>query len=76
MIIDFTAELAPFLWGMLALLLILGGAILASIESELAEVYLGDRRLLVATVALAALVLGALIAVRPEIASGIAIPFR
>ena len=53
-------------WG---LLLVVCGTIVASIDPELAEVYLGDRRLLGATVALAVLTIVALVALRPEAAA-------
>ena len=76
MIIDFTAELAPLLWTLLALLLVFAGAIVASIDPEVAEIYLGDRRLLVATAAVAVLTLVALIVARPEIAAGFGLPVR
>ena len=55
MIIDFTAQTAPVLWALLALLLLLALVIFASIEPELAEVFLGDFQLLVAAVTLAVL---------------------
>jgi hypothetical protein len=55
MIVDFTAQTAPFLWAIITALLILGLVLFASIEPELAEVYLGDVQLLVATLALAAI---------------------
>jgi len=71
MALDLTAQLAPTLWTLVALLLILGGAIVASIDPELAEVYLGDRRLLLATMTLAVVTLVVLVAARPEIADGI-----
>lgn len=75
MVIDFTAELAPFLWGMVGLLLILAGAILASVDPDVAEVYLGDRRLLAAAAALVVVTLVALIAAR-DIATGLGLPLR
>lgn len=75
MVIDFTAELAPLLWSILALLLVSTGAIVASIDPEVAEIYLGDRRLLIATAAVAVLTLVALIAARPDIAAGFGLPF-
>ena len=55
MIIDFTAQTAPVLWALLALLLLLALVIFASIEPELAEIFLGDFQLLVAAVTLAVL---------------------
>jgi hypothetical protein len=74
MIVDFTPGLAPLLWGILALLLVSTGAIVASIDPEAAEIYLGDRRLLVATAAVAVLTLLALIATSSEIAAGFGLP--
>ena len=76
MIIDFTAELAPFLWGILGVLLIVTGAIVASIDPETAETYLGDGRLLAVTAALATVVLLVLIAARPDLVSDLGIPLR
>jgi hypothetical protein len=55
MTINLIAELAPFVWGLFVVLLVMAGAIVASVDPELAEIYLGDRRLLAATVTLAAL---------------------
>lgn len=55
MIVDFTAQAAPLVWAIIAALFILALAIFASIEPELAEVYLSDVQLLVATLALAAI---------------------
>ena len=75
MVIDFSAELAPFLWGMVGLLLLLAGAIVASIDPEVAEIYLGDRRLLVGTAVLALLALAALFAAHPAIVNGLAMPY-
>jgi len=68
--LDFTAQLAPVLWGMVALLLVLAGALAASVDPEVAEIYLGDRRLLVVTFALAALTGIALVAAHPGAAFG------
>jgi uncharacterized membrane protein YdjX (TVP38/TMEM64 family) len=76
MTIDFTRELAPVLWTMVGLLLVAGGALVASIDPELAEVYLGDRRFLVATVALAVLTIVALVAVQPGTAARLGLPLR
>lgn len=75
MIIDFTTQVSPILWVAVGLLLVCG-TIVASIDPELAEVYLGDRLLLVATVALVALTIVTLVAVRPETAAGFGLPFR
>jgi hypothetical protein len=53
MIVDFTAHAGPLLWTIIASLLILALVLFACIEPDLAEVYLGDVQLLVATLALA-----------------------
>jgi hypothetical protein len=74
MIIDFTANLAPFLWGTVGLLLIAAGALLASIDPEVAEVYVGDRPLIVVTAAMAVVTLGAVIAAVPAIAASLGLP--
>lgn len=76
MVIDFTTQMAPILWVTVALLLVAGGALVASIDPELAEVYLGDRRFLVATVALAVLTIVALVAVQPGTAARFGLPLR
>jgi uncharacterized Tic20 family protein len=76
MVIDFTTQMAPILWVTVALLLVVCGTIVASIDPELAEVYLGDRRFLVATVALAVLTIVALVAVQPETAARFRLPLR
>jgi hypothetical protein len=69
--IDVTMQLAPVFWGMIALLLVLAGAILASIDPELTEAYLGDPRLLFGAGAAAVMALAALLVARPEIAHGL-----
>lgn len=56
MIVDFAANTAPALWWLLAPLGILVLSILACVDPELTEVYLGDGQILVATAALAAIV--------------------
>jgi len=76
MILDFTADLAPYLWGLLGILLILGGAIVAGIDPETAETYLGDGRLLAVTAALATLTLLAIIVARPDIVSSLGLTLR
>jgi hypothetical protein len=57
MVLDFTTQSAPMIWALVAALLILALVLFACIEPELAEVYLGDVQLLVATLALAAVAL-------------------
>ena len=76
MILDFTTQVSPILWVAVGLLLVVCGTIVASIDPELAEVYLGDRRLLLATVALAVLTIVALVALRPEAAAGFGLRLR
>ena len=46
------------------------------VDPEVAELYLGNRRLLVATTALALVTVVVLIAARPHIAASIGLPFR
>lgn len=55
MIVDFTAHTAPALWALIAPLLLLALILFICIDPELAEVYLGDTQLFVATLALAAI---------------------
>ena len=57
MIIDFTAQMGPVLWALIAALPVVALALFACVEPELAEVYLGDWQLLVATVTIAAIVI-------------------
>jgi hypothetical protein len=60
MVIDLTAQFAPLFWLLVAALLVLAGAILASVDPDRTEVVLGDRNLLIATAMLGMLVVGAL----------------
>jgi cytochrome bd-type quinol oxidase subunit 2 len=71
MILDHTMQLAPIFWGMVALLLLLAGAILASVDPEIAEAYLGDPRLLVASAVMAVALMGVLVVSQPEVAHGL-----
>ena len=57
MIVDFAANTAPALWSLMAALGILVLLILACVDPELTEVYLGDGQILVATAALAVIVI-------------------
>ena len=68
---ELTAELAPIVWSMIALMLVVAGAVLAGVDPELTEVYLGDPRWLLvgAGVAIAALV--TIVATRPELNYGL-----
>lgn len=74
MVIDFTAELAPVLWTMLGALVVATGALLASIDPDIAEVYLSDRRLFFVTAVAVVIAIGALIAAVPAIATGLGVP--
>src|SRR5262245_36516287 len=67
MIVDFTAQTGPVLWALIAALVILALLIFASVAPELAEVYLGDIQILVATLALAAIGIVLLVPGRVEI---------
>jgi hypothetical protein len=71
MVVDQTMQLAPVLWGAVTLLLVLSGAILASMDPEVTEAYLGDPRLLIAGGVLAVSLLVVLVVTRPEIAYGL-----
>jgi len=65
MIVDFTAQMMPFLWVLAVLLVVLAAAIFACVDPELAEVYLGDPQLLFAMITVAALVVATLTVVPP-----------
>jgi hypothetical protein len=75
MVLDFTAQTVPLLSALVAGLVILAVVLFASIDPELAEVYLGDVQLLVATLALAAIAM-VLVSVRSDAAHqlGIIVP--
>jgi len=68
MVIDLTAEFAPVLWAIVGVLLVSAGAIAASIDTELSEVYLGNRRLIVAVATVAIVVLAVFVVIQPGIA--------
>lgn len=55
MVIDFTAQSAPALGMVLAVLALSGLAILACIDPDLTEIFFSDTQILIATVTLAAL---------------------
>lgn len=63
--IDFTVFAAPLLSTLAVILLLCAGAILASIDPELSEAYLGDPRLLAAVVGVSLVVAGVLLAQPP-----------
>ena len=70
MVIDFTADLAPLLWAMLATLLLSAGAILASVDLSGTQRYVRNHRLAVATGA-GAILLAVLLAAGPSIAGSL-----
>ena len=55
MTVEFAAQTIPILWVLIATLALMALIVVACIEPELAEVYLGDWQLFIAAVALAAL---------------------
>lgn len=61
MIVDTTAHFAPLLWLLIAVLLVLAGAILAGIDPDRTEVVLGNRQVMVASAMAGLLVIGVLI---------------
>jgi hypothetical protein len=65
------AEFAPIFWGMIALLLVFAGAILAGVDPELVEIYLGNPRWLLASAAIAVAALVTIAATRPELTHGL-----
>ena len=70
MVIDFTAELAPFLWAILGTLLLSAGAILASVDLSTTQRYVRNHRLAVATGA-GAILLAVLLAAGPSISGSL-----
>jgi len=74
MVIDWTPELAPYLWILVSVLVLSAAGILASIDLDAVEIYVGDRVLLLATAAVVVIVLVALVAVRYDTAASAAIP--
>jgi len=71
MVLDLTAELAPIFWGLIALLLVTAAAILAGVDPDLAEIYLGNPRWWLASVAIAIVALVTLATTRPELTHGL-----
>lgn len=65
------AESAPIFWSLIALLLVCAGAILAGIDPELVEIYLGDPRWLLASAAIAVVAVVTIAAARPELIHGV-----
>ena len=74
MIIDFTAQTTPLWWAIATALLILALVIFACIDPELAEVYLGDPQILVATLALTAIAIALLVSGHPRAAVTLPLP--
>ncbi|MFN8643201.1 MAG: hypothetical protein U0802_16650 [Candidatus Binatia bacterium] len=70
--LDVTVAFVPVFWGTVAVLLVLAGALLASIDPEIAEVYLGQPSLLFGSAAAVTVALAALLLVRPGMAHGLA----
>jgi hypothetical protein len=71
MAIDMTAEFAPIFWGLIALLLVTAAAILAGIDPEIAEAYVGSPRWWLASAALAIVTVVTIVTARPEVAHGL-----
>jgi hypothetical protein len=69
--VDVTAQFAPVFWGVIALLLVLAGAILAGVDPEMTEVFVGSRPVLLAGVAVAFVALATVALARPEISAGL-----
>lgn len=62
-----TFELAPLYWGLIALLLIFAGAIVAELDPETTELYVGHPRWLMASIGVALVALVTIVATRPEL---------
>jgi hypothetical protein len=73
MVLDWTAQLAPFLWVTVTLLVVSVSAIVADIDYEKTELRVIDRLLLIATAAVFAVVLVVLVATRYDVTAS-AIP--
>jgi hypothetical protein len=71
MVLDLTAEMTPVFWGLVALLLVTVAAILAGVDPDLAEVYVGSPRWWLASVAIAIVALVTLATIRPELTHGL-----
>ena len=71
MVLDLTAELAPVFWGLVALLLVTAAAILAGIDPELAEVYVGHPRWWLASAAVVIVAMVTIATTRPELTHGL-----
>ena len=74
MVLDWTAQLAPFLWVTVTLLVVSVSAIVADIDYEKTELRVIDRLLLIATAAVLAVVLVVLVATRYDVAASAIAP--
>lgn len=74
MLIDLTPELAPLLWGLVVLLLVTTGALVASIDPDVVEIYVGSRRLLAVAAVLVVVMVLAFATLEPEIARALRSP--
>ncbi len=66
-----TTAFAPVFWGMVALMLVFAGVILASVDPEITETYFGNPPWLIASVGIALLALATVALTRPEISAGV-----
>ncbi|MFN8643567.1 MAG: hypothetical protein U0802_18600 [Candidatus Binatia bacterium] len=69
--LDVTVHFIPIFWGMVAVLLLLVGALLASVDPKTIEVHLGNPSLLLGTAAAMLMVGAALLVFRAGIAHGL-----
>lgn len=74
MVIDLTPDLAPLLWSMVVLLVVTTAALVASIDPEIVEIYVGSRRLLAIAAAMVVLIVVGVATVAPEIARALRLP--
>lgn len=71
MIIDLTAALAPILWALPVLLVAAALALTASVDPEVAEIYVGQRRLLFTAAVVVVVAAAGLAAFEPALASAL-----
>jgi hypothetical protein len=69
--VEVTTQFAPVFWGIIALFLVLAGAILAGIDPEMTEVFLGSPHVLIASVAVAFVALATVALARPELSASL-----
>jgi len=74
MLIDLTFELAPLLWGLVVLLFVTTGALIASIDPEIVEIHVGSRRLLAIAAVLVVLTVLTVATLEPQIARALRTP--